>query len=142
MMKTIKPYEHLVQYYETDQMGVVHHSNYIRWFEEARTDMLTQIGCGYREMEEQGIISPVLSVQAEYKSMTHFYDRVDIEVKIKKYNGVKFSLLYRVIDHETGELRCQGESGHCFLNREGKPVTLKRSLPEVHELLSSMVEAE
>ena len=52
-------YEHKVQYYETDQMGIVHHSNYIRWFEEARVDVLDQIGIGYKKMEEAGVISPV-----------------------------------------------------------------------------------
>ena len=51
-----KPYKHLVQYYETDQMGIVHHSNYIRWFEEARSFLLEENGFGYKKMEESGII--------------------------------------------------------------------------------------
>ena len=59
-------YEHKTQYYETDQMGIIHHSNYIRWFEEARMDMMEQMGMGYAEMEKRGIISPVLSVHSEY----------------------------------------------------------------------------
>lgn len=61
-----KAYQHKVQYYETDQMGIVHHSNYIRWFEEARTDYMERLGIGYEKMEEQGILSPVLSVTADY----------------------------------------------------------------------------
>ena len=48
----IVPYEHKVQYYETDQMGIVHHSNYIRWFEEARVDFLDQVDMSYARMEE------------------------------------------------------------------------------------------
>ena len=55
------PYLHKTQYYETDQMGVVHHSNYIRWFEEARTDLLERAGLGYNKMEKLGIAVPVLS---------------------------------------------------------------------------------
>ena len=51
----LKAYEHKTQYYETDQMGIIHHSNYIRWFEEARTDLLRQMGIGYEEMEARGI---------------------------------------------------------------------------------------
>ena len=93
-----KPYKHLVQYYETDQMGIVHHSNYIRWFEEARSFLLEENGFGYKKMEESGIISPVLSVNARYKSMTHYYDTVIINVKVIKYNGVKITLEYTVID--------------------------------------------
>ena len=57
-MSEIKKYTHKVQYYETDQMGIVHHSNYIRWFEEARTDFMEQMGLGYEQMEERGIVGP------------------------------------------------------------------------------------
>ena len=58
----LKIYEHKAQYYETDQMGIIHHANYLHWFEEARIDMMEQMGMGYDIMEKQGIISPVLSV--------------------------------------------------------------------------------
>ena len=54
----MKPYTKTAKYYETDQMGVIHHSNYIRWMEEARVDMLNQIGYPYRRFEEMGYISP------------------------------------------------------------------------------------
>lgn len=60
-------YCHKVQYYETDQMKVVHHSNYIRWFEEARTDYMSQVGVPYAEVERAGIIIPVVDVSCKYK---------------------------------------------------------------------------
>lgn len=138
--RKMKPYEHRVQYYETDQMGIVHHSNYIRWFEEARTFVLEKIGCGYKKMEEGGIISPVLSVSAEYRSMTHYSDIVLIRTKVESYNGIKMQLSYTITDKETGEVRCTGESRHCFLNAEGRPLSLKRSYPEIHSLLEKMRE--
>lgn len=140
ILNDIKPYEHIVQYYETDQMGIVHHSNYIRWFEEARSYILEQIGFGYKKMEEEGIISPVLSVKAEYKSMTHYYDTVIINLKITSYNGIKFTIEYQIKDKETGEIRCTGESMHCLLNSSGRPVSMKREHPEIHELFNSIVE--
>ena len=59
----IKPYEHHAKYYETDQMGIIHHSNYIRWMEEARIAYMDELGFPYKKVEEAGIISPVLSVQ-------------------------------------------------------------------------------
>ena len=127
-------YEHKPQYYETDQMGIVHHSNYIRWFEEARTDLMRQMGIGYDEMEGQGIISPVLSVTCEYKSMTHFGETVLIIPILKYYNGIKMTIEYSVTDKESGELRCVGETSHCFLNREGKPVSLKKSYLEMDKM--------
>ena len=58
----------MVYYYETDRMGIVHHSNYIRWFEEARLDWMKQIGWDYKSIEDDNIIIPVLSVAAEYKN--------------------------------------------------------------------------
>ena len=90
----LKIYEHKTQYYETDQMGIVHHSNYIRWFEEARVDLMDQAGLGYKKMEEAGIISPVLSVEAEYKSMVHFGDVVAIEASLEEYNGIRMTVSY------------------------------------------------
>ena len=121
----IRPYEHHAKYYETDQMGIIHHSNYIKWMEEARMDLMDQIGLSYKQMEEMEIISPVLSVSCEYHSMVHFDDTVVIETKITRYNGIKMDVEYRMTDKETGK------SSHCFLNRSGRPISLKRSYPEI-----------
>lgn len=133
-MTEINPYEHKVQYYETDQMGIVHHSNYIRWFEEARSYVLEEAGFGYKEMEEYGILSPVLTVKAEYRSMTRYADVVLIHTRVVSYNGIKLVLSYEIVDKNSKKLRCIGESSHCFLDREGSPVSLKRSYPEIHKL--------
>lgn len=130
-----RPYIHKAQYYETDQMGIIHHSNYIRWFEESRVDFMEQMGFGYKEMEEHGIGSPVLSVSCEYLSMTHFGDTVFVLPKIEIYTGTRLTLSYKVLDTEQKILRAKGSSRHCFLSSSsGRPVSLKRLLPEVHEL--------
>lgn len=139
-MKEIKSYEHKVQYYETDQMGIVHHSNYIRWFEEARTYVLEEIGFGCKKMEECGVMSPVLAVNAEYKSMTHYSDIVCIDTKLASYNGIKLQLDYVIRDKATGEVRCSGYTRHCFLTPEGRPVSLKRSYPEIHRIFEELME--
>ncbi len=134
-MKTLKPYSHKVHYYETDQMQIVHHSNYIRWFEESRVDFLEQIGFGYDRMEKEGIMSPVLHVNCDFKSMTRFGETVFVLPKIERYTGVKLNLSYRVVDAVTGELRASGESRHCFLDARGAPVSLKRTHPEIDQIL-------
>lgn len=123
-------YRHQAKYYETDQMGIIHHSNYIRWMEEARIAMMEEMGFSYRRMEELGIISPVLSVQCEYKNMVHFDDTVRIEVDIKQYNGIKLTVNYQMINETTGQVCTLGESSHCFLNREGRIISLRKSCPE------------
>ena len=127
----IRPYEHHAKYYETDQMGIIHHSNYIKWMEEARLDLMDQIGLNYKQMEEMEIISPVLSISVEYHSMVHFDDTVVIQTKLVKYTGIKMEVEYIMTDKETGELRTTAYSSHCFLNRSGKPISLKRSYPEL-----------
>lgn len=133
-------YTHKAQYYETDQMGVIHHSNYIRWFEEARSYFLEVIGCPYAEMEsELKLISPVLEVSAQYRSMVHCGDSVDIAVKVEAFNGIRLKLSYEVTDHETGELRTLGTSSHCFLNEKKQPVSLKRENPELFQKIKSQM---
>ncbi len=133
-------YEHKVQYYETDQMGVVHHSNYIRWFEEARTYVLEEAGFGYDKMEELGIISPVLEVNAKYRTMTRYADVVTIETKLVAYNGVRMTLEYVIRDKETEEIRCTGESKHCFLNSAGQLIRLTGEYPEIGMVFKNLLE--
>lgn len=125
-----KDYEHHAQYYETDQMGCVHHSNYIRWMEEARVDIMDQMGCGYKAMEASGIMSPVLEINCQYRSMVHFDDRVKIRVRLTEYNAIRMTLTYEIRDSSTDELMTTGESRHCFLSADGKPVSLKRTYPQ------------
>ena len=136
----IKIYQHKVQYYETDMMGIVHHSNYIRWFEEARMDFLEKAGYAYKRFEDEGIISPVLEVSAKYRSMVRFGDTVNIEVCLRHFNGIKFGLDYVITDSVTGEVRVTGSSEHCLLDKGLKPVRLKNENPELYKLLSSLAE--
>lgn len=134
-------YKHKVHYYETDQMGMVHHSNYIRWFEEARVDYLDAIGLPYKQMEEEGIGSPVLEMHCQYKSRVTFGETVTIRVKMTSYTGLRFTVAYEVYG-EDDKLRCKGESGHCFMTTAGRPVSVKKAKPEWHELLLQHVDEE
>lgn len=136
----IKPYFHHAKYYETDQMGIVHHSNYIRWMEEARIEVMRQFGISYRSLEENGVISPVVSVSCQYKGMVHFDDTVAIQVKVAKYNGVRLDLEYEMTDSKTGELRTTGTSTSCFLNRDGHVISLRHGYPEIDKCFRNMKE--
>lgn len=135
-----KFYIHQAQYYETDQMKIVHHSNYIRWFEEARGWLLEQVGFGYDKMEEVGVIVPVLEAECQYKKMVRYNERVFIIPKLIKFNGIKMTLEYEVKDIKTGELKAIGRTVHGFLNEEYKPVSLKRSYPEIYNLFLNLLE--
>ncbi len=129
------PYERFAQYYETDQMGIIHHSNYVRWMEEARVHVMEEIGFGYYKMENMGILCPVLGVSTEYKQMVRFNERVVIECRIGEYTGLKLTMLYRITKKDTGELCTTGETRHGFLDREGNIISLKRKFPQIHQLL-------
>ncbi len=133
------PYKHKTQYYETDTMKIVHHSNYVRWIEEARVDMLEQMGVGYDVMEKAGVLSPVLSVRCEYKAMTRFPETVVISVRLVRYTGVKFEIEYE-IRGERGDLRTLCSSSHCFIDESGKPISLRRKFPEWDKIFLSYAE--
>jgi len=134
-------YEHKTQYYETDQMGCIHHSNYIRWFEEARINMLDELGFGYADMEQMGMISPVLGLSCEYKKITRFGETVEISTKVTRFTGVKFTLSYEITEKKSGELRCTGETRHCFLDNNGMPVRIKTQYPALYEALFGELDA-
>ena len=111
-------YKHKVHYYETDKMGIVHHSNYIRWMEEARIDFLDQIGWSYAKLEEEGIISPVTGVECKYKANSFFGDVISVIVQVEEFKGVKLKMKY-LMKNEKDVVVCEGNSEHCFVNPQG-----------------------
>ena len=133
----MRPYLHRVQYYETDRMGITHHSNYIRWMEEARVDFLEQLGWGYDRLESLGVASPVLGVECSYKRSTTFHDVVEVTVRLQSYHGARMTIFYEM-RAAAGELVCTGSSQHCFVDSAGRPARLRRSLPEIDALLCSL----
>ena len=129
-------------YYETDQMSIVHHSNYVRWLEEARMAFLHDEGLDYAEMERLGVIMPVTSVECRYKSSVRFGDRVFIHVFLAAYNGVRLSFSYE-IRNEDGTLMAEGSSGHCFLDKATQhPIQLKRRLPDWSARIEALLAAQ
>ena len=135
-------YIHRVNYYETDKMGITHHSNYIRWMEEARADYLKSLGYGLRRLEADGITSPVVSVECRYKHTTTFDDEIKIEVAIEKYNSVKLELSYIMTELVTGTVVLTAKSAHCFNDEKGKPIIVKRLFPAFDEILRREKDSE
>lgn len=133
-------YKHKVQYYETDQMGIVHHSNYIRWMEEARTDFLSQIGWNYAKLEKDGIFSPVTSVSCKYTHPATFEEEISIAVNVLEFKGVRFVLEYHMTNSK-GESVCKGISEHCFLGSHEKLILLKKELPAFHDLMTKLADS-
>ena len=133
----MKNYIHKVQYYETDKMGITHHSNYIRWMEEARIDLLDNLGFGYKKLEDIGIGSPVLSYECDIKRSTTFDDEVEISCNLTEYDSVKFIIEY--VMKMNGKIVATGKTKHCFINSNGKPVRLSKACSELDEKLKKEI---
>ncbi len=134
----IKPYYRKLNYYETDQMQVVHHSNYPRIMEECRLDMMEQIGVSYDRLEELGIIIPVLEIHCYYRQSLKYNDEILVVPSLVKLTPVRFTVTYKFLDAKTGELKHTAESSHCFVNRDFKPMNLKKSFPEIYQAFETL----
>ena len=134
-------YRHVVQYYETDKMGIAHHSNYVRWMEEARVDLLTKIGWDYDRLEALCVFSPVTAVECRFKYSCTFADAVDIAITVETFSGVRLRLKYTMTGAD-GKLLCEAASEHVFLDSAGKPIRMNRQYPEFYSILTGMIEKE
>ena len=96
--------EHHVNFYDTDAMAVVHHANYIRWFEIGRVAYLRSIGITLTEMMDDGYVFPITDISAKYVSPGRFDDDLIIETTATALTKVKMCFKYRILRKETGEL--------------------------------------
>ena len=133
-------YIHKVHYYETDKMGITHHSNYIRFMEEARMNYLNESGFTMARLEAEGIVSPVIALACDYKTPTTYDDEIEIEVKLTGYTGVKITLSYVMRNLRTGALVAEASSAHCFTDRAGKPVAIRKTCPEMDGIMKSIMQ--
>jgi len=135
-------YKHAVHYYETDKMGIVHHSNYIRFFEESRTAFFEAKGLSYKTIEDMGLIVPVLGVECEYKSTTTYGDLLLISPRLEVFNGLKFTFSYTVSSEDGKTIYAVGKTTHCFLNADFKPTLVKKTHPLIYEHMLNLLEAQ
>ena len=135
-------FERTINYYETDRMGIVHHSNYIRYLEEARCFLLNELGMPFSLLEENGITIPVLKVDCTYKHHVTFNDTILIKVFIKEYNGVRLTMAYDVKDKKTNKTVIIAETKHCFTNKSLKPINLKKVNLEFSKKFENLFELQ
>lgn len=122
-----------VRYAETDQMGVVYHANYLVWMEIGRTNLIEDLGFNYAELEKQGILSPVLNIDVNYKIACKYGETVTVKTWIDEYDGLRIKYGYEIFK-ETGELAFTGTSSHVCVKKENfRPISIRRSHPDWHE---------
>ena len=110
--------EHHVNFYDTDAMAVVHHSNYIRWFETGRVEYLRKYGITLGDMMEDGYVFPITEVRAKYVSPGRFDDVICIETRPKALTKAKMAFQYRVFNKATGELMVRGFTQNVFTQKD------------------------
>lgn len=115
-----------VRYAETDQMGVVYHSNFIIWMEVGRVEMLRALGFTYREMELDGYHLPVAEVKCRYKAPAKYDDVIVIRTRMLNLRGFLIHFGYDILRDEDGTLLAEGESVHLVVG----PDMQRCSLPE------------
>ncbi len=114
-----------VRYAETDQMGVVYHSNYIIWMEVGRVELLRALGFSYKEMETDGIHLPVAEVKCRYKASAMYDDQVVIRTRMLNLRGFLIHFGYDIVREADGTLLAEGESVHIVVGGDMQ----KKSLP-------------
>lgn len=129
---TANEYQHTVQYYECDPMGVMHHSNYLRVMEESRVEWMEQMGFGYERMEAEGVMSPVTSISIDYKSPARFRDQLRVVIAVEELGNIRLKLRYEMFVGD--KLAAKAISQHCFVEN-GRPISLERRFPEFYEEL-------
>lgn len=128
-----------VRYAETDAMGIVYHTNYLVWFEIARTELFRSCGLPYTNFEANGLALAVVEANARYRAAAKYDDEIELRAELDEFGPRKVRFKYEIT--REGLLLCEGYTTHVFVNREGKAVSaaLNPLWSEVRERLSSDV---
>lgn len=130
----------VTRYEETDQMGIIYHSNYFVYFEVGRTDFLKNYDMKYKDMEEMGIMLPVIEVNCKYKISAKYADELIIKTTIEKLSPTRITFNYKIFREIDRVLLAEGFTEHAFVSKEsGRPMNLKKIHKEVYLKLESLM---
>lgn len=128
-----------VRYAETDQMGIVHHSNYYVYFETAREDFIVGSGVSYKDIEDMDIMMPLIETQCKYIQGAKYADNLIIETTLNELTPIKVVLQYRVIREEDNKLIAEGKTIQAFVNKENfKILNVKKKNPDLWNKLENL----
>jgi acyl-CoA thioester hydrolase len=128
-----------VRYVETDKMGIVHHSNYYVYFEEARTQFIKNSGMSYSEMEENGIMIPLIESNCKYIQGAKYEDELIVKTWVKELTPIKVEFNYSVIREKDQKEISKGSTLHPFVDNNFKIVNLKKKHNEIFQKLQALV---
>ena len=119
-----------VRFAETDQMGIVHHTNYIVWFEEARSAWMRVQGSSYTSFEADGISLAVSEVRAQFRAPARYDRLVTVRAWVESVRSRQMAFAYEVLDTETGQLLVAGQTIHICIDREGRATRIPKKWQE------------
>lgn len=125
----------IARYSETDQMGIIHHSNYAVWFEAGRTDFLKKAGIPNKEIEEQGFLLPLYEMNCKFKSPARYEDEIIVKTKLEYIGKVRIVFSYQVLNAKDGSVLTTGETKHAWTNKSLKPVNAQLLIPDIYNVL-------
>lgn len=130
----------IVRYAETDKMGIAHHSVYPIWYEAARTESIKKIGISYSEMENLGIMTPLVELNCKYILPADYEDVLLVQVYITKVTPVRVVFEYKIYNEKDNSLINTGSTVHAFIGKNMKPLNLKKNFPDMYEKFNNLVE--
>lgn len=119
-----------VRYVESDQMGIVHHSNYVIWFEQGRTDYMRDIGVSYAQLERDGVFLAVAELQVRYGAPARYDDEIRVLTRVERVQSRAVTFAYEVQRSETGERLATGSTRLIATDAAGVTRTLPKDLLE------------
>lgn len=128
-----------VRYAETDKMGIVHHKNYYVYFEEARTRFIKESGMSYSDIEEKGIMLPLVESCCSYLKGAKYEDELLIETRLNFLTPIKAEFCYTVLREKDRVKIASGSTLHAFVDSHFRIVNLKRKHPDIFEKLNSLL---
>ena len=128
-----------VRYAETDQMGIVHHSNYPIYFEAGRTDFIKQLGMPYSKIEAEGLLLPLIEMKCSFIMAAKYEDILLVKTFVKELTYTRVVFGYEVFKSGQAEPITVGQTHHVWTDRTLKPLNLKKKNPQIYALLSSAV---
>ncbi len=131
-----------VRYSETDQMKIVHHSNYTIWFEAGRSDFLKSVGIPVSDIENKGILLPLYEMNCKFKKPAKFEDEILVITGLKRLSCARIIFTYKVFQANTNVLLATGETMHAWTNKFFEPVNAMKTIPEVYDILSLILKSE
>ena len=129
----------VVRYAETDMMGIVHHSRYYPWFEQARTDFVKKIGYSYSELEKMGFLLPLTETQCKYLYGLKYEDEVLIKCRLDKLTVARMEFVYEVYRLPDMTKMSEGRTKHGIVDKELRPINAKKTFPELWDKMAVLV---